>query len=399
MEGHLIDETESQEIIAYKGANKRIDGARFFRHEIGKTYEYEGRVEVYESGFEACEYPLHAFNHYPPADSRFFLVRQSGAIDRCDDDTTTIASERITIEAELDLPELIARAVNWVLDRAKPEEYSQPTGNRRAVSTVADCGAASATGVDSAATATGEGGAASATGSNSAASATGDLGAASATGRSGAASVTGTAGAASATGDNSAASATGLYGAASATGWYSAAAATGEGGAASATAPYGAASARGERGAASVTSDECAAYATGDRGAASATGHIGHAVVTGTYGAASATGDDGTASATGDGGVASATGDRGVASATGNSGAAISIGISARAMGAEGNALFLVYRNPDDNKIMHAWAGIAGRNLVKPMTWYKLDEDGKLIELEEQRGDAPDPTAWIRAPR
>jgi hypothetical protein len=380
MERRLIDETENQEIIAYKGSNQRIDGARFFQHEIGKTYAYEGRVEVYESGFEACEYPLHAFDHYPPADSRFFLVRQSGATDH--GNTTTIASERVAIEAELSLPELIARAVRWVLDRAQPEQSSQPAGSRRAVSTMDDYGAASVTGADSAVTATGEGGAASATGTSSAASAAGGLGTASATGRTGAASVTGTAGGASATGDHSAAAATGLYGAASATGWYSAATATGEGGAASATAPYGAASASGERGAASATSDECAASATGDRGAASATGHIGHAVVTGASGAASATGDDGTASATGDRGAASATGDRSVASATGNSGVAMSTGIDARAMGAEGNALFLVYRNPDHGKIIHAWAGIAGRDGVKPMTWYKLDEDGKLIEFE-----------------
>lgn len=158
MERHLIDETENQEIIAYKGANKRIDGARFFPHEIGKTYAYEGRVEVYQSGFEAREYPLHVFNHYPPADSRFFLVRQSGAIDRGDDDTTTIASERVTVEAELSLPDLIARAVRWVWERAKPEQTSQPTGSRRAASTMDDYGAVSATGADSAAAAMGEGG-------------------------------------------------------------------------------------------------------------------------------------------------------------------------------------------------------------------------------------------------
>jgi hypothetical protein len=77
----------------------------------------------------------------------------------------------------------------------------------------------------------------------------------------------------------------------------------------------------------------------------------------------------------------------------------MSIGISARAVGAEGNALFLVYRDPDDGKIMHAWAGIAGRDGIKPMTWYKLDEDGKLIELGGQRSDATDPTSWIRNPK
>jgi hypothetical protein len=396
MEGHLTDETENQEITAYYGSNKFREGARFFQREIGKTYEHKGKVEVYESGFEACEYPLHVFNYYPPAGSRFFLVTQSGAIDRSDNDTRS-ASERITIDAELSLLELAARAVKWVFDRAKPEEGLQATGSRSSASTMGagsaasatgELGAAIATGDNSAASATGELGAAAATGGNSAAAALGDLGSAAATGRSSAASVTGIAGAACATGDDSAACAAGLYGAASATGWNSAACATGEGGAASATAPHGVASATGERGAASATSDECTASATGERGAASATGGGGNADVKGSYSAASATGDDGVASATGDGGAATATGDRGAASATGNSGAAMSIGISARAMGAEGNALFLVYRNPDDGEIIHVWAGIAGRDGIKPKTWYKLDEDGKLIELGGQRSGA-----------
>jgi hypothetical protein len=49
-------------------------------------------------------------------------------------------------------------------------------------------------------------------------------------------------------------------------------------------------------------------------------------------------------------------------------------------MGAERCALFLVYR--DDNcEIVHAWAGIAGRDGIKPLTWYQLDESGKPVEV------------------
>ena len=80
-------------------------------------------------------------------------------------------------------------------------------------------------------------------------------------------------------------------------------------------------------------------------------------------------------------GAASATGLMGAASATGERGAAMSSGPFGRVMGADGCALFLVYRDPDDGKILHAWAGIAGRDGIRPMTWYQLGADGLPLEV------------------
>jgi hypothetical protein len=300
---------EPETVIAVKGFDQNLR-CRGFQFAIGETYVHDGPVEACVSGFHAVEYPLDVLSYYEPATSRYALVTQSGTLARHSDDTK-IASAKITIEAELDLPDLIERAVRWVFDHAKPE--------------------------------------------GKASHATGDRGAASATGDSGAASATGDSGAASATGDSGAASATGYRGAASA---------TGDSGAASATGDRGAASATGDRGAASATGDSGAASATGYSGAASATGYRGAASATGYRGAASATGYSGAASATGDSGAASATGDRG------------------RVMGAKGCALFLVYRNPNNGSIDHAWAGIAGRDSIKPLTWYTLGADGKPIACE-----------------
>jgi hypothetical protein len=49
-------------------------------------------------------------------------------------------------------------------------------------------------------------------------------------------------------------------------------------------------------------------------------------------------------------------------------------------MGKDGCALFLVYRDPNDNwNIKHAWAGIAGRDGIKAETWYSLNENGKPV--------------------
>ena len=214
-------------VVSVKGFDQDWS-CRGFKYEIGQTYTHEGPVEACVSGFHACEHPLDVLGYYPPATSRYALVTQSGKLARHGDDTK-IASAKITIEAELRLPDLIERAIKWVFAQAKPE------GN--------------------------------------------------------------------------------------------------------------------------------GSHATGYRGAASATG------------------DSGAASATGYRGAASATGDRGAASATGKHAAALAAGLDGHAMAAEGCAMFLVNRDPRDLSIRHVWAGIAGRDEIKPLIWYTLDERGKLVEV------------------
>lgn len=85
---------------------------------------------------------------------------------------------------------------------------------------------------------------------------------------------------------------------------------------------------------------------------------------------------DGAASNSGFRGAASNSGDWGAASSVGKHGAAMAVGLGRRAMGAAGNALFLVYRDPASGEILHAWAGIAGRDGVEPGVWYSLGPDG-----------------------
>ncbi|QCO03056.1 DUF7666 domain-containing protein [Azospirillum argentinense] len=315
---------EQGTVPAFKGFDQNLQ-CRGYQFEVGKTFEHVGSVEACASGFHACEFPLDVFRYYAPATSRFAVVTLAGDTDR-DGDDTKIAAARITIEAEIKLPDLIQRAVKWVFDRAKWEEGPSATG---------DYGAASATG---------------------------DYGAASATGNRGAASATGDYGAASATGNRGAASATGDYGAASATGDYGAASATGD---------YGAASATGNRGAAS---------ATGNRGAASATGDYGAASATGDYGAASATGDYGAASATGDYGAASATGNRGAASATGEQSIACALGYEGKARASETGWIVLARRD-DEGNVLDVRTAKVGAEGIEAGKFYRLTEAGfELVE-------------------
>ena len=154
-----------EKITTYKGFDINFQ-CRGLQYEVGETYTHSGGVEICESGFHGCEYPLDIFSYYPPGTSRFAVVEQSGSIKRHDTDSK-VASRCITVQAELTLSDLIKAAVEFTLGAASS------TGIRGAASSTGDYGAASSTGIRGAASSTGTRGAASATGYRGAASSTG----------------------------------------------------------------------------------------------------------------------------------------------------------------------------------------------------------------------------------
>ncbi|WP_431664066.1 DUF7666 domain-containing protein, partial [Pseudomonas aeruginosa] len=205
----------SEEVVtAYKGFKQDLT-CRGYQFEIGDTYKHEGEVEACASGFHSCEYPLDVFGYYAPGESRFAIVKASGQLSRHDDDSK-IASATLVVEAEISMPTMISRALDWIMSKVDKSveqtvvgETASNTGYRSAASNTGDYSAASNTGYQSAASNTGDYSAASNTGNRSAASNTGDYSAASNTGYQSAASNTGYQSAASNTGNYSAASNTG----------------------------------------------------------------------------------------------------------------------------------------------------------------------------------------------
>ena len=102
----------------YKGFDKNLK-CRGFQYEIGKEYETD-TAKACESGFHACENPLDVFDYYPPADSRYCEVEQSGELDKGSDDSK-IASTKIKIGAEIGLSGLIKAGVKFILEKVKKE--------------------------------------------------------------------------------------------------------------------------------------------------------------------------------------------------------------------------------------------------------------------------------------
>jgi hypothetical protein len=142
----VTDKNTKEPIISYKGFDQNLH-CRGYQYEIGKTYTHEGEVEVCKSGFHACEYPLDVFGYYPPAISRFAVVTQSGRLSRNSEDTK-VASSSITIKAELDFPGIIKAAIEYTMNRVKPEAG--------AASNSGDYGAASNSGYQGAASNSGQ---------------------------------------------------------------------------------------------------------------------------------------------------------------------------------------------------------------------------------------------------
>ncbi|MBV6074478.1 hypothetical protein KUT48_06025 [Pseudomonas aeruginosa] len=333
----------SEEVVtAYKGFKQDLT-CRSYQFEIGGTYKHEGEVEACASGFHSCEYPLDVFGYYAPGDSRFAIVKASGQLSRHDDDSK-IASATLVVEAEISMPTMISKAIDWIMARLDSSVEQTVVGDT-----------ASNTGYQSAA---------SNTGNRSAASNTGDYSAASNTGYQSAASNTG---------NRSAASNTGDYSAASNTGYQSAASNTGNRSAASNTGDYSAASNTGNRSAASNTGYRSAASNTGDYSAASNTGD---------HSAASNTGYQSAASNTGDYSAASNTGYQSAAEVSGQESVAASLGIEGRARASAGSAIVLCHRD-DEGHLIHIRASKVGENGVKPDTWYQLSAEGEFVEFDE----------------
>ena len=244
---------ENKEIIAYKGFNQDWT-CRGYQYEVGKTYVHKGDVKAYGSGFHAYEYPLDVLSYYSPAVSKFAVVKMSGETSK-DSDDTKIASAKITIETEINLPEMVKKAVEWIKGKVDWDAAK--------VSNTGDLSVATNTGYRSAATNTGDWSVATNTSSRSAATDTGNRSVATNTGNRSVATNTGDWSVATNTGDLSVATNTGDWSVATNTGNRSVATNTGYQSVATNTGDWSVATNTGNRSVAEVSGEQSIAVALG----------------------------------------------------------------------------------------------------------------------------------------
>lgn len=127
-----------------------------FRFAPGETVEHEGPVELCNSGFHFCEYPLDVFTYYPPTGSKFAVVEAGTVSDEKGDDSKRVARS-MTVKAELDIAGIVRAAVDYTFSRAKkPTKTGVASGDRGAAQASGYQGAAQASGYQGAAQASGD---------------------------------------------------------------------------------------------------------------------------------------------------------------------------------------------------------------------------------------------------
>ena len=309
------------------GETRKTDGPI-----VAHTYGYGAQPQ----GFRAYDNPLNVWTNYPGAGITLpaAKVTLNGATSRLLEGYGPIYAAEMTVNAEIDVLELINLGVMWVSSRAPVNG-----GEDKDAAVTGDNRHAAAAGLGGRAAAVGDGGNAVATGKEGHAAATGDSGHAAATGKEGNAVTTGV---------------------------------------------TGNAFALGEDGSAVAVGDGGSSAALGSHGRAAALGGSGRAFATGDNGHAFAAGFEGQAFALGEMGIAVATGFRGHATST-KGAVAASLGIAARAKAETGGWIILAaWGHEEENrsrKLLCVRAGkIGGPEGLVAGTTYCLSADGEFVE-------------------
>ena len=93
------------EVIAYKGMNSDMS-CRDFKYEVGKSYKTD-KVKLCKCGFHACLNPRDVLGYYFQEGSRYFKVKLSGEVTKCDISNTKVAATEMTILEEINIKEAI----------------------------------------------------------------------------------------------------------------------------------------------------------------------------------------------------------------------------------------------------------------------------------------------------
>ena len=99
-------------VIAYKGMKSDMT-CKDFKYELGKSYKTD-KVELCFYGFHACLNPRDVLEYYPQnKGSRYFKVKLSGEIAKCDKSDTKLAATEITILEEINIDDIIKITEWW----------------------------------------------------------------------------------------------------------------------------------------------------------------------------------------------------------------------------------------------------------------------------------------------
>ncbi|MBY4730771.1 hypothetical protein K6V90_09525 [Cupriavidus pauculus] len=306
-------------IVAYKAFNKDLT-CRDFQFEIGKTYEHDGKVIACESGFHACENPMDTWGYYDLTQSRFCTVELSGELCRHGEDSK-VAAGRITLRAEIGLPQIITDAVKWMLAFVKDMPAAE-----------------------------------NASGDSSNLAASGDSSKLAASGDSSNLAASGDSSNLAASGDSSKLAASGYSSKLAASGDSSKLAASG---------------------------DSSKLAASGNSSKLAASGYSSKLAASGNSSKLAASGNSSKLAASGYYSKLAASGDSSKLAASGKKSIAVASGLNCKASAGEDGCIALAWWD-DDAKRFRLEVAYIGENGIEPNVMYELDEDHKFSKVEDE---------------
>ena len=118
-----------KKIMGFKGFDKDLS-CRGFKYEVGKTYEHNGKVSLYNQGFHFCENPMDTWGYYDLFDGKFAEIEAEEVDDKKSEDSKRVA-QKITIKAVLDLPMMIKASFDYIWEdcQAKKILKNASSGN------------------------------------------------------------------------------------------------------------------------------------------------------------------------------------------------------------------------------------------------------------------------------
>jgi hypothetical protein len=102
----------------YKGFDEKMQ-CRELQYKENAIFEMEGDIELCKTGFHFCLNPLDVLRYYSPIKSVFATVTALGKTKTKEKEDTKVVTDKIQINAKIDLKSLIKLGVEFIMENSK----------------------------------------------------------------------------------------------------------------------------------------------------------------------------------------------------------------------------------------------------------------------------------------
>ena len=126
-----MSKEKSKLVTGYKAFKSDFTCYNDHKYEVGKTYQHKGKVELCQSGFHFCVFPLAVLGYYDLIGTRFAEVESDDV--RGDDGDKSVAGN-ITIKKEITFADMIKAQISLVFSFCFTKEGKPAADSKETVS-------------------------------------------------------------------------------------------------------------------------------------------------------------------------------------------------------------------------------------------------------------------------